>query len=80
MEQHEAISFGEMKEKVSGIAADVAEVKTALNEIRKEVKATNGSVAELKLWQAYIKGALAFVGLTLPVVAGVAVWALTTGS
>ena len=78
MEPHEAISFGEMKEKVTGIAADVAEVKAAMQEIRKEVKATNGSVADLKLWQAYIKGALGIIGLTLPVVAGVAVWALTT--
>jgi hypothetical protein len=79
MEPQEAFNLGEMKEKVSGIASDVSEVKEALKEIRNEVKATNGSVAELKLWQAYIKGALAFVGLTLPVVAGVAVWALTTG-
>jgi hypothetical protein len=77
MEQHEAVSFGEMKEKVTGIAADVAEVKAALQDIRDEVKATNGSVAELKLWQAYTKGALAVIGLTLPVVAGVAIWALT---
>jgi hypothetical protein len=79
MEPQEAFNLGEMKEKVSGIASDVSEVKEALKEIRNEVKATNGSVADLKLWQAYIKGALAFVGLTLPVVAGVAVWALTSG-
>lgn len=44
---------------------------TALNSIEQQTKKTNGSVASLKLWRAYLTGALAIisllvVGLLLP--------------
>jgi len=53
------------------IADHLRPVDEKIGELTKEVKRTNGSVRELKLWRARIEGAMWIVG-RVPVIAAIA--------
>lgn len=67
MSEHDTHAIvARLDERTSGIASDVAEIKTQTTE-------TNGRVRELERWRAWMTGALAALGLFSPIASGLIV-------
>lgn len=66
---HEMVQ--EFKHAKDDAAREFKHVNDAIAEVKEEVEATNGKVRSLELWRAFVKGALAVLGV---LVAAGGVW------
>lgn len=59
----EPMGNAELRLTLAGLESEIAEIKSLSISTNEQAKLTNGNVAKLKLWQSYVIGFCACLGL-----------------